>query len=140
MVLSPIGNWWQAKGRSAAHKMQNEKDKSKVAFQSGANDPSRFEKKEDPAAQGGAYLTPNQQNIVKRLEEKASRPGYRFALRVAGYSETKKKAEILVGNFMPSLTVFDIEPFNGLSKRRLFHKNGIKDLPIFKVTELVIEH
>jgi Helicase HerA, central domain len=130
MILSPIGNWWQAKGRAAAHNMQNEKDKKKVASQTGANDPSKFSQdKDDPAAMGGGYLTPNQQNIVKRLEEKASRPGYRFTLRVAGYSETKKKAEILVGNFMPSLTVFDIEPFNGLTRRRLFHKNGIKDLP-----------
>ena len=67
MIISPISNWWQAKGRNAAHKIQNEKDKTKLAVQTGAHNPNNFEKPAEDQNMGG-MLTPNQQNIVKRLE------------------------------------------------------------------------
>jgi Helicase HerA, central domain len=126
MVLSPISGWWQAKGRNAAHKIQNEKDKNKLASQTGADNPNSFDKKEEN--QMGGVLTPNQQNIVKRLEEKASRPGYRFVLRVAGFSNSKKRSQELVNNFKPCMKVFELEPFNGFSSRKLFIKEPFKDI------------
>jgi Helicase HerA, central domain len=126
MILSPVSGWWQAKGRNAAHKIQNEKDKTKLANQTGADNPSVFDRKED--GQMGGMLTPNQQNIVKRLEEKASRPGYRFALRVAAFSGSKKRSEDLVKNFKPCMKVFEIEPFNGFSSRKLFTQEPFKDI------------
>jgi Helicase HerA, central domain/TraM recognition site of TraD and TraG len=119
MVISPVSAWWQAKGRNAAHKLQNEKDKGKVAAQTGASNPNSFEKADENAQMSG-YLTPNQQNMIKRLEEKAARPGYRFALRIAGFSKDKKRAEQLAKNFLPAFKVFDIEPFNGFMQRRFF--------------------
>jgi flagellar basal body-associated protein FliL len=76
----------------------------------------------------GGGLTPNQQNIVKRLEEKASRPGYRFCMRIAAFSKTEKRSKELVQMFMPCLKVFEIEPFNGLSKRKFFTSEHFKDL------------
>lgn len=128
LVISPVSNWWQAKGRNAAHKIQNEKDKSKLASETGAGDPTAFQKPQDPNANFGAMLTPNQQNIVKRLEEKASRPGYRFCLRVGAFTDDKKKSERLVTNFMPAFKVYEIEPFNGLGKRKLFTSEYLKDI------------
>jgi hypothetical protein len=128
LVISPVSNWWQAKGRNAAHKIQNEKDKSKLASQTGAIDPAAFQRAEDTANSYGGMLTPNQQNIVKRLEEKASRPGYRFSLRVGAFTNDKKKSQNLVNSFLPAFKVFEIEPFNGLSKRKLFTNEYFKDI------------
>ena len=125
MVISPISGWWQAKGRNAAHKIQNEKDKTKLASQTGADNPYMFAKKDDSV--GGGMLTPNQQNIIKRLEEKASRPGYRFVLRVGGFSKSVKRSQELVNNFKPCMKVFEIEPFNGFATRKLFVKDKFKD-------------
>ena len=133
LVLSPVSNWWQNKGRAKAHKMQNEKNKDNIASDSGAHQTKNFWAKEDENAVGGGYLTPNQQNIVKRLEEKASRPGFRFACRIVAYSDTKSKAETLINNLTPSFKIYDIDPFNGLTSRRLFYRGGLGDIPRYFV-------
>jgi Helicase HerA, central domain len=125
MVLSPVGNWWQDKGRKKAHKMQNEKDKNVLAKKSGAY-AKEFGDKDDDDKMGG-YLTPNQQNIVKRLEEKASKPGFRVAMRVAAFSDTRDNAKSLIKSFIPALKVFDVQPFNALGERKFFKKYLFKD-------------
>jgi flagellar basal body-associated protein FliL len=133
LVLSPISNWWQAKGRGKAHKMQNEKNKDNIASESGAHQTKSFWKKEDENAMGGGYLTPNQQNIVKRLEEKASRPGFRFACRVAAFGKSKEDSNKLLNNLMPAFKIYDIDPFNGLTERKLFMRGGLGDIPRYFV-------
>lgn len=129
MVISPIGNWWQSKGRNAAHKMQNEKNKEKLGKISGAHNANSFEDSEDDPNAMVGMLTPNQQNMIKRLEEKSGRPGYRFVLRIGGFAADKKRAEQLVDQFTPTLKMFEIDPFNGLTGRKLFYNDGVKDLP-----------
>ena len=127
MVLSPISNWWQDKGRKKAHKIQNEIDKNEVAKKTGAHVKEFGDKEKEDDKMGGGYLTPNQQNMVKRLEEKAAKPGFRVAFRIAAFSDSKASAKSLISSFMPALKIFDVQPFNSLGERKFFKKYLLKD-------------
>ena len=63
-------------------------------------------------------LTPQQQEIVKKLEEKAVKPGFRISLRIVAASSDPKKAEQIVKNIIPSFQIFSIgQSFNGFKKK-----------------------
>jgi hypothetical protein len=61
-------------------------------------------------------LTPQQQELLKKLEEKASRSGFIFTLRVVASSITEQRAKQIVENIIPAFQVFDIKPFNWFQK------------------------
>ncbi len=62
-------------------------------------------------------LTPQQLEIIKKLEEKASRPGFQFTLRIVGSSQTQQRAKQIVEDIVPAFQVFDIKPFNGFKRK-----------------------
>jgi flagellar basal body-associated protein FliL len=72
-------------------------------------------------------LTPQQQEIVKKLEEKASHPGYLFNLRVLACSTDEQEAVRMVQNFLPTLQTFDIRPFNFFEESKRNAKDIIND-------------
>jgi TraM recognition site of TraD and TraG/Type IV secretory system Conjugative DNA transfer len=63
-------------------------------------------------------LTPQQQEIIKKLEEKAAKPGFKFTLRIVGTSSTEEKAKRIVENIIPAFQIYDIRPFNGFKKKK----------------------
>ncbi len=70
-------------------------------------------------AKSAIQLTPQQSEIIKKLEEKASHPGYLCNIRVLASSKTPDEAEKTVHAFRPALEIFDIRPFNNLKKTDL---------------------
>lgn len=65
-------------------------------------------------------LTPQQQEMIKKLEEKASRPGFLTTIRIVSAAFTAERAEQIVETIVPAFQIFDIRPFNGIVKKKKF--------------------
>lgn len=77
-------------------------------------------------------LTPMQQEIVKKLEEKASRPGYKVNVRLITASAVPGNAAVHMRNLLSSFLQFNMPPFNGLRPLKR-NKNDILTDFIFRV-------
>lgn len=62
-------------------------------------------------------LTPQQQEIIKKLEEKASKPGFLFTLRIVGAAKDKKRAKQIVEHILPAFQIFTQPSFNSFKKK-----------------------
>ena len=73
-------------------------------------------------------LTPQQVELVKQLENKASKPGFLFTLRILGASSDETKAKRIVDGILPAFQIFDIRPFNSFKKlKKLNQKQATLD-------------
>ena len=95
-------------------------------------DKDKFEKKDkreiDLSGQKQSIqLTPQQVEMVKQLEAKASKPGFLFTLRVIGSAQTEEKAKRIVENIIPAFQIFDIRPFNSFKKTKTKPDESVKD-------------
>jgi hypothetical protein len=72
-------------------------------------------------------LTEQQREIVKKLEEKASRPGFNFSLRIVSSSKTLERSKSMVDSLVPSFQVYGIRPFNWFEKSKTNQKQAILD-------------
>ena len=149
ILISPAGDSWQARGRKIASEVQQGK---KVENVSGTNFDkvltgsfSIANKVLDQALSGGAkidpkdsldnkplQLTPMQQEMVKRLEEKSSKTGYKFNLRVVTSSPSLSSADAHLKNILGSFMQFSLPPFNGLKVKNTKPKQVVKDY-IFRI-------
>jgi len=77
-------------------------------------------------------LTPMQQEIVKKLEEKASRPGYKCNIRLIASSAAPGDAKMHMHNLMSSFLQYNMPPFNGLRVKQRPKNDVLKDY-IFRV-------
>ena len=77
-------------------------------------------------------LTPMQQEIVKRLEEKASRPGFKTNIRIITSSNIPGNARLHMHNIVSSFLQYNMPPFNGFRMRKRKKADSLKDF-IFRV-------
>ncbi|GAB4147523.1 MAG: hypothetical protein OHK0017_09320 [Patescibacteria group bacterium] len=143
-ILTPVKDAWQNKPRLLALKIQqgqNPKDvlDPKTDYFKGfreilwgvisaflpSNKPAdqTQEKQERKIDITGKYtainLTPQQQEIIKKLEEKASRPGFLFTLRVVASAKTSERANQIVRGVVPAFEQYTVKPFNGFKKKNV---------------------
>jgi len=78
------------------------------------------------------HLTPMQQEIVKKLEEKASRPGYNVNIRLVSSSDVSGNAELNMRNLMAAFLQFNMPPFNSLKIKKRSQDDILKDY-LFRV-------
>jgi len=151
-ILTPIKDHWQNKPRTLASKIQqgqNPKDVLNAKFEfwkyffgffgelwklikpTAKETPQDTEKKERQLDLTGKYtqiqLTPQQQEIIKKLEEKASRPGFLFTLRVVGAAKNIERAKMIVQSALPAFQQYTILPFNGLKKKDVDQKKLLQN-------------
>lgn len=146
-ILCPAGHTWQAKPRHMALEIQQGKHQDTVTkngFSRFASDIGREvgrsingTKKDDPGSShahkdlSGAYspisLTPMQQEIVKRLEEKASRPGFEVNIRLIASSKNQSMAQTHLQNMKAAFLQFNMPPFNGFVPVRKSKNAIIRD-------------
>jgi hypothetical protein len=140
VVIAPVKPKWQSAARKLALKIQqgqnpddviNPKSDNLKAFfkllkalltppKSKDDDNKSEDRKIDYSGKKTAIqLTPQQTEIVKKLEEKASHPGYLFTVRVLACSHDEDEAEKILKSFQPALQIFDIRPFNSLKKTEI---------------------
>jgi hypothetical protein len=149
ILISPAGTSWQRHGRKMAMEIQQGK-------KTGTGDDSKFDKaltgsfkvmnsmvdqalnnskKKDPyesSQEQHKPLTPMQQEVVKKLEEKSSKVGYKVNLRVVTSSPSQKSADMHLKNILGSFMQYSMPPFNGLKVRKKKPKQVIKDY-IFRI-------
>ncbi len=77
-------------------------------------------------------LTPMQQEIVKRLEEKASRPGFKTNIRIITSSAHPGAARMHLNNIVSSFLQYNMPPFNGFRLRKRKSQDAVKDF-IFRI-------
>lgn len=155
LVLSPIKENWQKKPRLAASKIQQGQSPEEVLFKksnhfegifkffqegfktllkSDKDDkPDMSEKKRKIDLTGQEVelrLTPQQQEIIKKLEEKASRPGFTYTLRIVGVAPTEQRAKEIVDSIIPSFQIFDIKPFNWFTKKKTNSQEALENFTL----------
>jgi len=78
------------------------------------------------------HLTPMQQELIKRFEEKASKVGYKFNMRVVVSASDQSVAESNLRNILSSFMQYSMPPFNGFKVVRKKSEQVITDY-IFRV-------
>ncbi|MEK7618067.1 MAG: type IV secretory system conjugative DNA transfer family protein [Patescibacteria group bacterium] len=152
-VISPAGTGWQATPRHMALEVQQGKNPELIerghiyrffvgfrrffagaitgTVSKGQSSGSHIHKDLTGYA-APIQLTPMQQEIVKKLEEKASRPGYKANIRLITSSAIPGNAKTHMHNLMSSFLQFNMPPFNGFRVKRRSKDDILKDY-IFRV-------
>jgi hypothetical protein len=150
ILISPAGDAWQSRGRKMAEDIQSGKNKSgsnglfsnffNQLFEQalGGKAKSDTEKKEEEMKP--VNLTPMQQEMVKRLEEKSSKTGYKFNLRVVTSSPSAASAEVHLKNILGAFMQFTMPAFNGFKVKKKKPAQVVKDyvFRIFHSTKEVV--
>lgn len=152
-ILYPAGTSWQDRPRRVALEIQQGKNPSVVTQSLGRKIASgaarglrdgvfgQGQQSDQKAMQmrtdlSGIYsaiqLTPMQQEMVKRFEEKASRPGFATNLRVITSSQTPGNAKVIMHNIVSSFLQYNLQPFNGFHVKRRKKRKIVKDY-IFRI-------
>jgi hypothetical protein len=152
VILYPAGVHWQMKPRHMALEIQQGKNPNIVAKSAtgrfvkevggglkdsvvGGMKPSQeqMQQRNDLSGRYSAInLTPMQQEMVKRFEEKASRPGFFTNIRIITASETPGTAKAHLHNLTSSFLEYNMPPFNGFRIKKRNKKRIIKDY-IFRI-------
>ncbi len=165
-ILTPVKDQWQIKPRQLASRIQqgqNPKEVLESKFEfwkhffgffgeifklikpAPKETPHDQEKKERQLDLTGKYtqiqLTPQQNEIIKKLEEKASRPGFLYTLRVVATGKSIERAKAIVQSTLPAFEQYTILPFNGLKKKptdqRELLQNFLRRAPNFKQNQIL---
>jgi hypothetical protein len=141
-IFRPAGNDWQDYPRKIALDIQQGKNPKAVEkAQSGFfglifSDLVNIVKgksSSDPlAGEKTIALTPMQQDIVKRLEEKASRPGYNANIRMVASSMTPGAAKVHLSDLVSSFLQYNMPPFNGFRLYKRKAGDVVKDY-VFRI-------
>ncbi len=85
-------------------------------------------------------LTPMQQEMIKKFEEKASRAGYKFNLRVVTASTSQAEAEASLRNILSSFMQYSMPPFNGFKVLRKKTHQVVTDyvFRVFRNTKAIL--
>lgn len=149
IVVTPETDIWQKNPRILAAKIQQGQNPQEILYPKWSSvffkglkeffkifksnnkkdDPYSSQKEERNIDLSGrreaVQLTPQQQEIIKRLEEKASRPGFDFTLRVVAAADNEPRARQIVNGIAPAFQIFDINPFNSFKKKKTDSKKAI---------------
>ncbi len=159
LIISPAGTSWQHKPRKLALEIQQGKNPTAVtasksqkaltasgkfvgeifdaAFKTQKKDPNKF----DPTGYDKPInLTPMQQEIVKKFEEKASRTGYKFNLRVVTSANDPASADVHLKNIVSSFMQYTMPPFNGFKVKSQKAKRIVTDyvFRVFRDTKAIL--
>lgn len=152
LILYPAGHHWQHRPRHMALEIQQGKNPNIVAKSAfgrfareagstiktsalGSTELSKdqMQQRTDLSGRYSAInLTPMQQEMVKRFEEKASRPGFFTNLRIVTASPDPNTAKINMHNLVASFLQYNMPPFNGFRIKRRSKKRIVKDY-IFRI-------
>ncbi len=143
LVLKPAGSAWRSKGRKIAQEMQQGKrlkdvERSAVAKMgidlskalSGALAP----KKDGsfPAEPKLVQLTPEEQELVKSIESKASKTGYKANIRLVASAATTERAQMILGQMENAFSQYENGDINCFQVKKRVKKKDIAYNFIFR--------
>ncbi|PIR73778.1 MAG: hypothetical protein COU40_00710 [Candidatus Moranbacteria bacterium CG10_big_fil_rev_8_21_14_0_10_35_21] len=126
VVLKPTSAGWRSSGRSVAHKMQQGKrlkdvhghsQITKLGKEFGATflDATIRGKKENGTSsfeEKTVQLTPEEQELVKNMEQKASKNGFEVNLRLVASAKTKERAQDILGQLENAFSQYENSDIN----------------------------
>ncbi len=137
ILISPAEDPWQLRPRKLALEIQQGRNPNTVTgsnkfinggfklagdllheVTSSKKKPTEHNKYDPSGMHKPIQLTPMQQEVVKRFEEKASRPGFKFNIRVVSSSANQLSADTNLKNILSSFMQFTMQPFNGFKVRK----------------------
>jgi hypothetical protein len=135
IVISPANPNWQHKPRKYALEIQQGRNPNVVTapmwqkilngtfrllgqavnefFFKKTNTPERQTYLDTSGYNKPIQLTPMQQDMVKKFEEKSSRPGYKVNVRLISSSTDQQSANANLNNILGSFMQYSMPPFNG---------------------------
>ena len=154
LIISPAGEHWQQHPLKMASEIQQGKHPSEVGKSQLSKVGGDFRKgfsesllgKQDHSQRdrenmdlSGKYaaiqLTPMQQEVVKRFEEKASRPGFYANIRLITSAVQQSEADSQMRNLIASFMQYSMQPFNGFKVKSHNTKDIVLDY-IFRVFKM----
>jgi len=149
-VISPAGTLWQGKPRHMALEIQQGQNPEYVekgkfarflisvlrgfgkALSGGSSKNQQGRSHDLTGMYSPIQLTPMQQEIVKKLEEKASRPGYKLNVRLVTSSGVPGNSKLHMRNLLSAFLQFNMPPFNGFKIKKTDSSDALKDF-IFRI-------
>lgn len=147
LVITPINEDWQKKPRILANKIQQGQNPEEIlvfkfnlfvsilkfigavikAFKQKNDQNSQYEERniDLTGRKQAIQLTPQHQEIIKKLEEKSSRPGFLFDLRIIASSKSEQRSKQIVSQIIPSFQIFEINPFNSFKRKKTKPKQSV---------------
>ncbi|MDD5397140.1 MAG: type IV secretion system DNA-binding domain-containing protein [Candidatus Moranbacteria bacterium] len=119
IILRPAGNKWRKMGREIAHKMQQGKqlkdahstslamDLGKGVIQVMQNKP-----KEEIMRKEAVQLTPEEQELVKKIEAKSGKAGFKTNVRLVVSAMTQERADEVLAHMENSFAQFENHEVN----------------------------
>jgi len=158
LLISPAHNHWQSRARHNALQIQQGRNPDVVNSSMFAKSMSAifrgigviFDELLNPKNKGGQsqynrqgyidhsgyekplQLTPMQQDMIKKFEEKTSKAGFKFNLRLVASSTDQGTADANLRNILASYMQYSQPPFNGFKALRRKHQKVVSDY-IFRV-------
>ncbi len=153
ILISPASGHWQSKPREYALQIQQGRHPDVVTSSLGMKmfngffrligegfnqilapkkNPDRAGYMDPSGMNKPLQLTPMQQEMIKKFEEKASKTGYKFNMRIISSSVDQVSAESNLRNIQSSFMQYSMPPFNGFRVLSRKPSQVVKDY-IFRV-------
>lgn len=144
LVLRPADPGWRYKGRNIAHKMQQGKrlhDVNSSVFDKIIREAGNimhemfFRKKgeeKNPYSPKTVQLTPDEQELVKNLEQKANKTGFEVNIRLIASSGTRERAQQILGQLENAFTQYENSDLNHFYSKKRVKKQDISFDFIFR--------
>lgn len=131
LVIVPTNNNWRIKGKEIAHRMQQGKQLKNASagivrdIGRGITDTliSANSKKEiSPMERPSVQLTPEEQELVKAIEKKANKAGFKTNIRILTSAKTQARAEELLSHLESTFVQFENSNVNNFVIKRRARK------------------
>lgn len=130
VVLRPAGNKWRKAGRSVAHRMQQGKQlkdaySSSIAIELGKGMVQVIQNKpaEKVLDKEAVQLTPEEQELVKKIETKSSKAGFKVNIRLLASASSQERADEILSQMENSFSQFENHEVNHyIVKKRIKEK------------------
>ncbi len=119
LVLRPAGKEWRNQGRSIAHRMQQGKQlkdahSSSVAIELGKGMVQVIQNKpnEKIMEKEAVQLTPEEQELVKRIESKSNKAGFNVNIRLIASAMSQQRADEVLSQLENAFSQFENHEIN----------------------------
>jgi hypothetical protein len=135
IVLRPTGKNWKKAGRGIAHRMQQGKQlkdahSNSIAIELGKGMIQVIQNKppEKIMAKEAVQLTPEEQEVVKKIENKSNKAGFKVNIRLLASAASQERADEILSHVENAFSQFENHEINHFSiKKRIKEKKIVFD-------------
>lgn len=144
LILRPAGTEWRKLGRAIAHRMQQgkrlkdahhksfAKEFGKEALKVIASTPKQQQQQQQPFRPDPVQLTPEEQELVKAIEIKTNKSGFKVNIRLVASANTQHRADEILAHLENSFAQFEYPGSNHLAVAKRMKEKKISFDYIFR--------